>query len=57
MVTRGCEFPNSKGAGRNVSEPINSLVIINGEADPVDVRGRPLDKRWNNGSGGYRLPG
>ena len=26
MVTRGREFPNSKGAGRNASEPICSLV-------------------------------
>ncbi len=26
MVTRGREFPNSKRAGRNVSEPICSLV-------------------------------
>ena len=26
MVTRGREFPNSKRAGRNASEPIRSLV-------------------------------
>ena len=26
MVTRGCEFPNSKRAGRNASEPTRSLV-------------------------------
>ena len=26
MVTRGCEFPNSKRAGRNASEPMSSLV-------------------------------
>lgn len=26
MVTRGCEFSNSKKAGRNASEPISSLV-------------------------------
>lgn len=26
MVTGGCEFPNSKRAGRNASEPMNSLV-------------------------------
>jgi hypothetical protein len=26
VVTRGCEFPNSKRAGRNASEPISSLV-------------------------------
>ena len=26
MVTRGREFPNSKIAGRNVSEPMSSLV-------------------------------
>ena len=26
MVTRGCEFPNSKVAGRNASEPMSSLV-------------------------------
>ena len=26
MVTRGCEFSNSKEAGRNASEPTRSLV-------------------------------
>lgn len=26
MATRGCEFPNSKRAGRNASEPMSSLV-------------------------------
>ncbi len=26
MVTRGREFPNSKRVGRNVSEPMSSLV-------------------------------
>ena len=26
MVTRGREFPNSKTAGRNASEPMSSLV-------------------------------
>ena len=26
MVTRGREFPNSKVAGRNASEPMSSLV-------------------------------
>ncbi len=26
MATRGCEFPNSKVAGRNASEPMSSLV-------------------------------
>ena len=26
MVTRGREFPNSKSAGRNASEPTSSLV-------------------------------
>lgn len=26
MVTRGREFPNSKRAGRNASEPMSSLV-------------------------------
>ena len=26
MVTRGREFPNSKKAGRNASEPMSSLV-------------------------------
>ena len=26
MATRGREFPNSKSAGRNASEPIRSLV-------------------------------
>lgn len=26
MVTRGREFPNSKSAGRNASEPMSSLV-------------------------------
>lgn len=28
MVTRGREFPNSKRAGRNVSEPMSSLVNV-----------------------------
>ena len=41
MVTRGREFPNSKRAGRNASEPMSSLVNLSGEADPVDARGRP----------------
>jgi hypothetical protein len=26
VATRGCEFPNSKRAGRNASEPMSSLV-------------------------------
>ncbi|MBW2179986.1 MAG: hypothetical protein JRG81_06395 [Deltaproteobacteria bacterium] len=57
MVTRGREFPNSKRAGRNASEPVSSLVNESGEADPVVRRGRPLDECWNNGSGARRLPG
>ena len=28
MVTRGREFPNSKRAGRNASEPMSSLVNL-----------------------------
>ena len=28
MVTRGREFPNSKRAGRNASEPMSSLVNV-----------------------------
>ena len=41
-MTRGREFPHSKRAGRNVSEPMSSPVNLIGGADPVDVRGRPL---------------
>ena len=42
-MTRGREFPHSKRAGRNASEPMSSLVNKAGEADPVVRRGRPLE--------------
>jgi hypothetical protein len=57
VVTWGREFPNSKKAGRNASEPICSLVKLIEEADPVDTRGRPLDGCWNNGSSIHLLSG
>ena len=57
MVTRGREFPPSKRAGRNASEPRGSLVNKVGDADPVVRRGRPLGDRWKNGSDGHRLSG
>ena len=46
MVTRGREFPNSKRAGRNASEPTRSLV-------------NELEKptRWSEGEGRWMSAG
>ena len=46
MVTRGREFPNSKRAGRNASEPMSSLV-------------NKLEKLtlWSEGEGRWRGAG
>ena len=46
MVTRGREFPNSKRAGRNASEPMSSLVTI-------------LEKPtlWSEGEGRWKAAG
>ena len=45
-VTWGRKFPKGKAAGRNESEPVGSLVTKEGDADPVDVWGRPETWSW-----------
>ncbi len=37
-------------AGRNASEPMSSLVNLTMEADPVDIRGRSVSVKDDNGS-------
>jgi hypothetical protein len=57
LATGGREFPIGKVTGRNVSEPICSLVNKSEGADSVDVWGRPLSTNLENGSGLWNLPG
>ena len=57
MVTGCREFPNSKRAGRNASEPICSLVNELEKPTLWSDVGRPLDGCLNNGNGIHFLPG